>query len=297
MTRAAAAAAGGFLVLYVATVVLLHDGAQAFFLRAQASLGRSMYTVAAVTVNVLFFAMLSVALARTRRHVVLLYWAYVLALAAASYFVLVAVATETIHFLQFGIVALPVHALCRRKAETIVWVTLIGLVDEAWQYFVLHADWGIYLDFNDVVLNAIGAGMAVVLIAAVEPLPAAGELEGSRQRDTHVHASDLRDLRGPVPGSLARFLRSLPVVLVLLLVLASTSLWASGLLRIFPADDGVSPLVLLSRAAPAEAFWTIAEWSHKRFHVLHPVLGTLLALGIGASFIGLDRFAGSSRSS
>ena len=43
---------------------------------------------------------------------------------------------------------------------------LLGAVDEGYQYWILHRDWGIYFDFNDVVINALGAGLGVVFLLA-----------------------------------------------------------------------------------------------------------------------------------
>ena len=76
---------------------------------------------------------------------------------------LFAVNSEAIHFVQYGILALLLIPLVRRCGETIVLVTLLGILDEAYQYWVLHGDWGVYYDFNDVVLNLLGAAMGVLV--------------------------------------------------------------------------------------------------------------------------------------
>lgn len=73
---------------------------------------------------------------------------------------------EMIHLPQFGLLAalLLVAGVGPRGA----WLgaTLAGVLDEAYQWLVIYAALPVYFDYNDIVLNAIGAAWAVLLGAA-----------------------------------------------------------------------------------------------------------------------------------
>jgi VanZ family protein len=78
---------------------------------------------------------------------------------------------ENIHFPQYAVLTLTIFALFKHFGATVFWVTLSGVFDEGYQYFVLYRNNNIvYLDFNDIVLNLIGAGIGVALIYTLSDL-------------------------------------------------------------------------------------------------------------------------------
>jgi glycopeptide antibiotics resistance protein len=91
-----------------------------------------------------------------------------------SYEVLIVFSVETIHFVQHALLAVPVFALTMSFGETVGWVTLMGAVDEAYQYFVLYAgNKTVYFDFNDIILNLVGTGIGVLMIYTLSDLKSA----------------------------------------------------------------------------------------------------------------------------
>lgn len=88
---------------------------------------------------------------------------------------LLATALENIHFVQYAIIALlflwaikpaqplDLDNLLLLIAKTLFWVTLAGIIDEFMQYLWITASYSKHLDFNDFVLNLMGA-IAGVLI-------------------------------------------------------------------------------------------------------------------------------------
>jgi hypothetical protein len=73
---------------------------------------------------------------------------------------------EIIHFPQFGLIAglLLAGGLAAEPAWLLA--TAAGILDETYQQFVIYADRSdTYLDFNDMILNAIGAAWVVVVFA------------------------------------------------------------------------------------------------------------------------------------
>lgn len=72
---------------------------------------------------------------------------------------------ELIHLPQFGLLAILVTATGLPPQLAWVVATLAGALDETYQWRVIYADTpGTYFDWNDIVLNALGAAWAVVLM-------------------------------------------------------------------------------------------------------------------------------------
>ena len=69
---------------------------------------------------------------------------------------------EAVHLVQYAWLALVWLRVIGDPTRTVVWCLLLGGLDEAWQRWVLYADRpGVYLDFNDVLLNGLGALVGV----------------------------------------------------------------------------------------------------------------------------------------
>lgn len=83
---------------------------------------------------------------------------------------------ELIHFPQFALLAGLILATGIGAEAAWLVATAAGIADETYQYLVLYAGVpNIYLDYNDMVLNAIGAAYAVCLFVAAGGRSAAGE--------------------------------------------------------------------------------------------------------------------------
>jgi hypothetical protein len=68
-----------------------------------------------------------------------------------GYEMLVVFSIELIHYPQYAILAILIFSLLKRFDETVFWVTLLGAIDEAYQYFVLYqGNKTLYLDFNEI---------------------------------------------------------------------------------------------------------------------------------------------------
>jgi len=71
---------------------------------------------------------------------------------------------ELIHLPQFGLFAVLLLAAGLDPETAFLGASLAGVFDELYQYLVLYADVAnVYLDYNDIVLNTIGAAWAIVL--------------------------------------------------------------------------------------------------------------------------------------
>jgi hypothetical protein len=90
-----------------------------------------------------------------------------LALMAVAQGLLVVVSIENIHYPQYGLL-LWMLARALPSVES-AWLTTVGLgiVDEGYQFVAQTRGTPDYFDWNDVVLNAIGASLGVVVLLAL----------------------------------------------------------------------------------------------------------------------------------
>ncbi|MEE9374161.1 MAG: hypothetical protein V3V00_14000 [Saprospiraceae bacterium] len=71
---------------------------------------------------------------------------------------------EMVHFPQYACFAILVYPLVKRYQSALIWTTIAGAIDEAYQYFYLVPNDTGYYDFNDVVTNLIGASFGLIIL-------------------------------------------------------------------------------------------------------------------------------------
>jgi len=76
---------------------------------------------------------------------------------------------EAIHFIQYGIFAIICFQINRSYWKTMFWSVMAGVADELYQYLYLAPLKSEYYDFNDVIINAVGAGIGLVLVRVLNP--------------------------------------------------------------------------------------------------------------------------------
>lgn len=85
---------------------------------------------------------------------------------------LVSTGNEYVHYPQYAILSILLYKAIKTDANpspfarVLFWVTLMGIIDETIQYFYICPSYGDYLDFNDFVLNELGAVGGLVIIAS-----------------------------------------------------------------------------------------------------------------------------------
>lgn len=81
-----------------------------------------------------------------------------------SLYMLIIVNIEIIHFIQYAVLAILLFPLCKHFLSTLALVTFLGAIDEAYQYYYLSPQRTNYYDFNDVILNLIGAAIGLTFL-------------------------------------------------------------------------------------------------------------------------------------
>ncbi len=150
---------------------------------------------------------------------------------------------EMIHFVQYGILAVLLYPLLLNYESTLLIATLMGAADEAYQYWVLAPFNTEYYDFNDIIINLLGATLGLILLSA----------SGVREKQYRT------------------WLPSLSAILSIILGVIAAILYYEGYLTVYPLEDGGEALITLVRKAQTE-FWTVMP-PDERFHAVRPLAG------------------------
>jgi len=169
--------------------------------------------------------------------------------------------SELVHFPQYALTGFVLMALTLTVTETLSWVTLLGGLDEAYQYAVIHATWGNPYDFNDVVLDFMGGAIGVLLCILwldVRPRVRAGWYWK--------------------PGIL---LLGLVVTVGALMLLTNHAV-------VYEDKQRTDYWFALSRQTPMGFWFFDATWGPRTIHAIAPLEGPLVILGLLAIYSWLD---------
>ncbi len=112
-----------------------------------------------------------------RRIISFIYWILLGSSVWLAYRFLIAAQIEIIHFPQYAILSfLFAYAIDPERKKVLIvsilfWVTLMGIVDEAYQYFYITRLFSHYFDFNDFILNEIGVALGLFLFYGFREIP------------------------------------------------------------------------------------------------------------------------------
>lgn len=256
------------VTVYAAVTIRIHEVVNTLVRGAQRSLGQPLFTGLAWAVLFVAGAALAVAIARAPRsdRPRLVAWALLFAVAAAlAYVYLFTVVSETVHYAQYAILTALLLPLVRRIGAAMLWANLVGVADEAHQYWILHRDWGVYLDWNDIVINAIGALLGGLCLATALGF-----------------AADSPPRRRP----------SAAFGLTLALLLSGWALVAAGRIVLHAGPGGERPpgsWTVLDRGPGEGPFWMTADWAGKRFHILSAPAGASALAAFALFAFAVDR--------
>lgn len=202
------------------------------------------------------------------------YWALWVTCVAAVDRLLTYSVYEYAHYPQYALLAwLIARALDPRRtgqasARILFWATLLGIVDECMQYLWITPSYGNYLDFNDFLVNLLGASAGVML---------------------HAGASALRAPTARAPRPWKEWLTALGLAAVLISTMAAGRLQVSPPVGLaVPAGgfattaDGVTRLYL--QRAP-DWYGSVQAGPYRGgYRVLSPWAGSVAMLVVGVVF-------------
>jgi hypothetical protein len=252
---------------YIAYVVTQHENVQQWLGPVANSMGRSnfyniMGTAGAIMTLATVFLFWrwsgrSAAKAHLRVHMTI-----ALLAALVSFALLTVNNAEIIHYPQYAFLSFMLFPYLMGVGETVAWCAIIGLIDEGYQYFVLHPKWGVPWDFNDVTLDICGGWVGAILIAsAYRAIPQASPRWWNRVGILSI------------VGAIA----TLPLLTWL------------NLISLYDKKGYVGFWFSLSRFK-LDGFWFFDEsWGPRMIHLLTPVEGPIVFLVLVLSAAMLDR--------
>lgn len=160
--------------------------------------------------------------------------------------ILMVVNVEIIHFVQYAVFALLAFPLFHTYRETLFWATVAGAIDEVYQYLILAPQRTDYYDFNDVLIDMIGAVLGLLILVA----------HGIPNKPSYQHYYQ------------SSFFKGLWAIIGL-----SGLAFFTGYLALYPAADGSTLFPLIKKAHTG--FWIIIHPT-VQFHVVRPLEWGLL---------------------
>lgn len=306
-------AAGVLACLYFVVLTLAHDLMQQPAYWAQGTLSHrtwnTLVTVVGGSMGLVLCIWIATGIRRhQRRTLAAFYFLVTVALAVAAFRTLLVMNIEIVHFPQYAILAVLLFSITRRYSDTIALATIGGVLDEAYQYFVLYADRWIHFDFNDAILNAIGAGLGLVLVFVFVQRES-GDRCYARLRLERLHSkgggTPLSNplAKGATRGVARHVLREsalgkllfTPVfVAFAAFITVSTVAYRIGWIRLLQDDDAPSWAIVLRRGGPSTMYWTPTDWG-KTYHEVGPGEWLSAALLLVALYAALDLIDSSRR--
>lgn len=244
------------LLSYFIAVVLPHEAFGWWIARnLDQPLGRTNYNLLIMAMGVVAFSAYLYLLWKgsqqlTHKQPLWIYLLITFLLILACINVIMVVNVEIIHFVQYTILAILLFPLLQNYQATLFFATIFGALDEAYQYLILTPDKYNYYDFNDVLIDMIGAIIGLLLLRSY------GILDAKDERPYY---------KKPVF-----------IGLISLISLVVFSYWQGWMtMYVDPENPSLFPLIKKGSAS----FWSVIPPSIK-YHVVPPIEWIILTLGV-----------------
>lgn len=159
-------------LVYYLVVVLPHERVGKFVEKTlDEPLGRESYNILITSLSLALVLLISIWFIRglrrenkkTRRWLAFLFTLDIL-LITLCYHTILVINIELIHIAQYAIMAILVFPILMNYRESLFWAAFLGALDELYQYLILAPEKSDYYDFNDVIINFLGAALGLILV-------------------------------------------------------------------------------------------------------------------------------------
>ncbi len=172
-----------------------------------------------------------------------------------SFYYLIIVNIECIHFIQYAMFAILAYPLLRNFLDVVLLSLMASIIDEAYQYFYLSPQRTNYFDFNDIVLDLIGAGTGIIILYI------------------YTYRSKKK-----------KSIRPMTVLFAVFSTLIALAFFFK-LLWVNPTVDSVELWTLIR--IPEESFWTFLNFDIV-YHVLKPWEGLILVAFLSIFYLSIE---------
>ena len=245
------------LLIYFISVVLPHNEVGRWINGFFDIYSRSTYNAIIAIVfgiiglSFLFFTYKQIPLVISRR-IASIYGFITVSLLLLCFNVLMVINIEAVHFVQYALLAFLLFAITRNYQDVMVWAIFFGALDEAYQYLYLENN-AFYYDFNDIVLDAVGAGIGVFILR-------------------------ICDIRSDIKKNRPWYAKPsayLPIIISVFLAILSIT----GYFSVNANVSSPAFFTLFQRQSPS-GFWYYPMGPYARFHILEPIPAIVIIAGI-----------------
>jgi len=250
-----------FALVYYIIVVTTHKPVGRFVAQnLDMPLGREKYNLLVVLLSLVMLLLLVFSLKKSFKSLlsqseqkkVLTYLGFLFLIIVISFNMIVVVNVEVIHIAQYCIMAILLFPLIKSYNHVMVFTTILGVLDEAYQYWYLFPEKSDYFDFNDVIINFTGVILGLIILRS----------QGVRQENER-----------------AKWIKSPLFYLFIFLTFIILLGFKLNLISITPnTDDAPTALIELVRIHKP-GFWRIIP-PNVKFHVIRPIEFVFLILGL-----------------
>lgn len=156
---------------------------------------------------------------------------------------------EIIHYAQYAILILFLYPLTKTMISSLFWATILGALDEAYQYLYLAPNRTDYFDFNDIILDLLGAAFGIIWIYSFYQNNIGGK----------------------------HFKKQINIIIsaVIIIVIIVTIGVLTSNLYIYPVDNiNLSAIVLVKKIEPN--FWSHITHLNVKYHIVQPLEGLIV---------------------
>lgn len=251
------------------SIVVFHDEVTRYAILLRKSVGLTGYNLLILIVTVIAsIIILSYLVKKLEKFKSLagLYLLVTLILVIAAFKGLMTYNIEAIHFFEYMFLAMILFPLVRSYGAVVVWITLLGIADELYQYIIL-TPFFLYLDFNDMILNLLGAGLGMVAILIL--------------------------LKEEMPIKRRNLKKSPEILAIAFTGIFLLVLYLVGEFRWNPVREGsevISPWLTAHRKQLPEGFWT-EVYKGRIIHIMDHIEGLVVMMVLFVFYYLLDYFA------
>jgi hypothetical protein len=168
---------------------------------------------------------------------------------------------EAVHFFQYAFLAILLFPFLKSYARVIVWATLLGSMDELYQYVILTPDFN-YFDLNDILLNLLGAGLSGVTIFFATRFRTSANTRKS-------------------------FIKRSAVILAVTAIIGFIAFYTKTISWYPGFGENAAAWFSVNRSPSPGSFWTEA-YKGKFIHIIGPWEGLMLCMGLFTYYYQLD---------
>jgi len=175
------------------------------------------------------------------------------------FFVFTEMNIEFIHSMEFGLLAALIYPLVGRFGAAAIYAFPIMLIDEWYQYQVLF-DWVEYFDFNDILLDLLGAGLFLSILKIFN----------------HDSSGSKPILQRPELYVLAFFSLAIAVLLMTSVIVP------------YAEDASSNTWLILNDIQEPYGLWREHPLIGSTYHVLEPINGLITVFAVCLFYLAMD---------